>query len=79
MTTLAYTEYRLTEKTETTAAGKITSYGISAYDENGKEILSIDDITCDKGSLAGLIEICNTGKLSSLHIKDVVEDYIIGK
>lgn len=79
MTTLITTRYELTEKTETTEAGAITQYGIAAFDEKGDELLHIDSITCDRKSLSELIECCNNGNLSSLHIKDVVCDYVDGK
>lgn len=79
MTTLTTTRYEITESCGQTEIGAVTQYGIAGFDENGQEILRVDSITCDKASLEELIECCNKGKLSYLHIRDVVQDFIIGK
>lgn len=79
MTLLTTTRYEITETTGETEIGTVTQYGIVGFDENEQEILRVDSITCDRASLEELIECCNKGKLSCLHIKDVVQDFIVGK
>jgi len=58
------------------------SYGIAAYsgaEEDGSAtiIASIHDITTDKSGLVKLINDCNRLELSILHLRDVVEDFLL--
>ena len=54
------------------------TYGISAHDTSPKNtvIAYIGDITSDKKSLEHLVVLCNREKLSLIHLKDIVEDFI---
>lgn len=72
----AFTRYELTERREEFEEGEVTEYGIAAFDEDNGEIYRIDGITRDRQTLAELVEACNRGKLSSVHIKDVLNDFV---
>ena len=61
--------------------GYRVSYGIAMYSnvKKGKEaslVDSIHDITSDKKKLEKLVADCNRLQLSSVHIVDVVEDFL---
>ena len=57
------------------------SYGIAAY-TNSKEdgtatiVASIHDVTADRQALADLVSLCNRLELSTVHLNDVVEDFL---
>ena len=60
---------------------KRTSYGIVAYadaEHNGTAtiVASVHDITSDEQSLKRLVDDCNRLKLSTVHLADVVEDFL---
>ena len=57
------------------------SYGIVAYsnaDQDGTAtiVASVHDITSDKDAIAALVDDCNRLELSTIHLLDVVEDFI---
>ena len=59
-----------------------TSYGIVAYsnaDQDGSKtiVASVRDITSDKTSLIKLVNDCNSLELSTVHLNDVVEDFLL--
>lgn len=58
------------------------SYGIAAYSAADMDcssvILSIHDITSDREKLAELVKKCNELQLSTVHLYDVVEDFLVG-
>ena len=75
--TYAVSEERYTFGNETR-----TSYGIVAYsnaDKGGRKtiIASVRDITSDKAGLSKLVDDCNRLELSTLHLNDVVEDFLL--
>ena len=57
------------------------TYGISAC-VNGSEadsftvVASVHDITSNKEKIINLIDDCNRLKLSTIHLEDVVEDFL---
>ena len=58
------------------------SYGIVVYDntdgENTYTVLeSIGDITSDKDKLIRLVEECNISELSPIHLKEIIEDFML--
>ena len=60
---------------------KRTSYGIVAYanaeqDGTATIVASVRDITYDKNSLRKLVDDCNRFELSTVHLHDVVEDFL---
>ncbi len=72
----AFTRYELTQLREVFEEGEVTEYGIAAFDEEGKEIYRLDGVTRDRAALKELVDACNRGKLSSVHIKDVLNDFV---
>ena len=61
--------------------GKVrVSYGLVAFDiseANGAltVVASVNDLSGDEAKVQKLADMCNEGKLSLIHIKDVVEDF----
>ena len=58
-----------------------TSYGIVAYanaeqDGTATIVASVRDITYDKNRLRKLVDDCNRFELSTVHLHDVVEDFL---
>ena len=60
-----------------------TSYGIAAYADSAEDgtatiVASIHDVTTDKQALDELVSLCNRLELSTVHLVDVVEDFLVG-
>ena len=58
------------------------SYGIVAYSNAEKDgsktiVASVHDVTSDKYSLTELVNDCNRLELSTVHLNDVVEDFLL--
>ena len=58
-----------------------TSYGIVAYantQDGGTPVVlaEVHDITTDEKSLAELVSRCNRLHLSTVHLNDIVEDFL---
>lgn len=53
-----------------------TVYGIDLF-KNGAIARSVPDVFSDKSSAESLVSLCNSCKLSPLHLMDVIEDAII--
>ena len=51
-------------------------YGI-VCEENGREYLTIKDISSDRETVEKLASACNAGELSANQFKDVVEDSLL--
>ena len=73
--------YGIIEERYTLGNESRVSYGISAYsdaNENGTATIvsSVHDITSNKESLVRLVDDCNRLKLSTVHLHDVVEDFL---
>ncbi len=69
---------------DTYIIGKFTrvSWGIAAYassqaDKSLSKIKSIHNVTSDKKKIMRLIRQCNRLQLSSIHLDDVIEDFLI--
>ena len=62
--------------------GKHITYGIAAYANrdcsalNPTAIVSVADITADRHAIADLVKRCNRLRLSTIHLFDVVEDFL---
>ncbi len=74
--------YEITEETHSVLNSVRVSYGIAAYtnaDLNGTVaiVVSVKDITSDKQKLTEFVQKCNRLKLSSIHIYDAIEDFLI--
>lgn len=73
--------YGVTEEIYSLGISSRTSYGIAAYadsEENGTAtiVASVHDVTADKQSLDELASLCNRLELSTIHLLDVVEDFL---
>ena len=73
--------YAVTEEKYALGEEKRTSYGIVAYanaehDGTATIVASVRDITSDKKRLKKLVDDCNRLKLSTVHLPDVVEDFL---
>ena len=74
--------YAVSEERYTFGDEVRTSYGIVAYsnaEQDGSKIIvaSVRDITSDKASLSKLVNDCNSLELSTVHLNDVVEDFLL--
>lgn len=52
-----------------------TAYGICCR-ENGKDVLTIHDISPNRLTVEDMIEVFNNEKLSPIHLYDAVEDLL---
>ena len=74
--------YAVSEEKYTFGNEMRTSYGIVAY-SNAKQdgsktiVASVRDVTSDKAGLTKLVNDCNRLKLSTVHLNDVVEDFLL--
>jgi hypothetical protein len=73
--------YGITEEIYSLGNTSRTSYGIAAYadtnmDHTATIVVAIHDITPDRHAIAELVSLCNCLELSTLHLLDVVEDFI---
>ena len=73
--------YAVTAEKYALGEEKRTSYGIVAYanaeqDGTAPLVASVRDITFDKQRLIKLVDDCNRLELSTVHLPDVVEDFL---
>lgn len=73
--------YGITEEIYSLGAFSRTSYGIAAYayanqDGTATIVASVHDITANKEALLELVSMCNRLELSTIHLNDVVEDFL---
>lgn len=73
--------YGMIEEIYSLGSDSRTAYGIAAYanaetDGTASVLQSIHDITTDREKLLALVETCNRLKLSTVHLRDIVEDFI---
>ena len=73
--------YGVTEEIYSLGTSSRTSYGIAAYADSEEDgtatiVASIHDVTADKQSLSELVGLCNRLELSTIHLNDVVEDFL---
>ena len=74
--------YAIAEERYTFGNETRTSYGIVAYSNANQDgsktiVASVRDITSDKASLSELVNDCNDLELSTVHLNDVVEDFLL--
>ena len=73
--------YGITKKVYSPGDSSRKSYGIAAY-ANSKEddastiVASIHDITANEQALLELVQQCNRLELSTIHLNDVIEDFL---
>lgn len=73
--------YGVTEEIYSLGASSRVSYGIAAYayaEEDGTAtiVASVHDVTSNKQALYELVSLCNRSELSTVHLMDVVEDFL---
>ena len=51
-------------------------YGITALDNFGNMLKSVEDIFFSKQKAEEFVELCNDEKLELIHLQDVVEDVL---
>lgn len=74
--------YAVSEEKYTFGNETRISYGIVAYsnaDQDGSKtiVASIRDITSNKERLVELVNDCNRLELSTVHLNDVIEDFLV--
>ena len=74
--------YAVSEERYTFGNKTRTSYGIVAYSnavQDGSKtiVASVRDVTSDKTALTRLVDDCNRLELSTVHLSDVVEDFLL--
>ena len=75
--------YGVTEEIYSLGASSRTSYGIAAYADSEADgtatiVASVHDVTDNKQALVELVSLCNRLELSTIHLMDVVEDFLAG-
>ncbi|MCD7822866.1 MAG: DUF6514 family protein [Oscillospiraceae bacterium] len=65
--------YKVTESLDERKG--ICTYGIAAVD-SGEILAEISDISANRAALSELSQLMNREKLSLIHFKDVVEDFL---
>ena len=73
--------YGLTEEKYILDGKARTSYGIAAYANSATDgtatiVAAVYDICTDKEKLSKLIDSCNRLGLATIHLHDVVEDFL---
>jgi len=74
--------YAVSEEKYTFGNETRISYGIVAYsnaDQDGSKtiVASIRDVTSNKERLVELVNDCNRLELSTVHLNDVIEDFLV--
>ena len=74
-------KYGVIEETYSLGTTYRTAYGIAVYSNSEEDgtatvVASIHDITTDKQALSELVCLCNRLELSTIHLNDVVEDFL---
>ncbi len=73
--------YEMTEESYSSEGNTRVSYRIAAYadSKDGSTATMIDvihDITSDKQAMYKLVELCNRLKLSTVHLREVIDDFL---
>lgn len=70
--------YKVTQQVHYIGDDRIIFYGIAVYDKTDSLTLIKDfnDISTDQAAIENLVKRCNHGKLSVIHIDEVIEDFL---
>ena len=68
--------YKVIESQLELEGQKYTGYGIVAED-NGTLIEIMEDVSLNKEEIEELVRRCNEGSLELIHLKDVVDDFLV--
>ncbi len=55
---------------------QLYTYGIAAT-EGKKVLFEINDVSTDKKLVKKLKRLCNKNKVSPIHLKDIIEDFLV--
>lgn len=55
-----------------------TVYGIEAIADGGETLASYPDVFFNKDKAEHLIGLCNKGGLSLVHLRDIIDDALVG-
>ena len=69
--------YKITEEIRKVEGKECRIYGIAALKGNNEIICAVQDITTVKEKALWLAKRCEQLSLSPIHLKDVVDDYLI--
>lgn len=70
-------EYKLTKGEYIVEGISHVGYGITLKSDVSQCAVSFSDITVDREEAARLVELCNKLQLSPIHLKDVIDDFLI--
>ncbi len=65
----------ISEEFHDSELGDYIGYGIAA-ECDGERLLTVSDMSCDRGLVADLAERCNELELDPMHLYDVIEDVL---
>ena len=73
--------YGVTEEIYSLGHSFRASYGVAAYADSEEDgtatiVASVRDVTADKQALAERVAFCNRLELSTIHLNDVVKDFL---
>ncbi len=60
--------------------GWYTGYGIRAYrrvEDAWEPVVTVSDLSTDRQAVEALAHRCTAGELSPIHLRDVVEDWLL--
>ena len=75
--TYSVSEERYTFGNETRISFGIVAYSNANQDGSKTIVASVRDVTSDKAGICRLVDDCNRLKLSTVHLYDVVEDFLL--
>ena len=70
-------KYKLTKGKYIVEGSKHIGYGIALKSNGTQCAVSFSDITLDRDKAARLVKLCNKLQLSPIHLKDVIDDFLI--
>lgn len=74
-----HTLYELIEGIFTIEAHEHIGYGISVKCVNSLKPLFFHDISTNKEDIVNLISLCNKLQLDPIHIRDVIDDFLLSR
>lgn len=69
--------YELIEGSFTLDSKTYVGYGISVIDTRSGKCTLFHDISVNKNDIANLVSLCNELKLDPIHIRDVIDDFLV--
>ena len=69
--------YEIIEDSFTLESETHIGYGISVKDTRNGKCTLFHDISVNKKDIANLVSLCNELKLDPIHIRDVIDDFLV--